>query len=610
MTTGAAATRYRSGRSWCILAAVLLMNSLVRVLSATAISLVLALLVGDASSSWDGAYRDALSGFWDPLPVAEELLVIPGRIPLRPERERDIAPGELLWTLAELRVEQVLLPESWIDADLSAVAASRSHVAGMSRISAEFSRIDQNIVELFDAIRMGSIAPGAADRFVAHLRQLVAESEERVQDEYMVGAGTSRTSVAEVMQTLGPDRVAGQLSQLGIALPSYSAEEGFAVPLGSFTEDLPVRRLPFSLLRRYVAESERFMRRMVALEETGFFEGEDPRDQPSIMLDHLASLRMDLYEHPTESRLQTWSEAADRVFVVAGTLIGRDRQARSMERLEVLEATDELSDSSAAQIRSMKEELARSFSAARSAYAALRAMREELGEAIAGSLVILEDGSPRSRRVAVAHSALVGEHVYVPTGWNRTMLLAASGVLVGIMLAAFRRGTAIVLVPGAVAAAVASGGALYVFTNIWLAPTSVALVAFGAAGVVVAGAGRSHHRTQDVLTGRATERVPRRLLKRSTLRGGLPEGILGRRQAVIVVVAPDVKVEGDAVVLDSFHRAISRAITTSGGVVFGEEGLHVFAAFDAPPWGDQKRRSRSVSTVVQELVGETLPVGT
>ncbi|MFW5827864.1 MAG: hypothetical protein ACOCU4_07220, partial [Alkalispirochaeta sp.] len=378
---------------------------LLRVLSATAVSFLLAIVVGDQTSPWDEAYRTVLSRAEDPVPVAEELLVIEGPLPLQAQGEEDIAPGELLWTIAELGADRVLLPHSWGDTDLATISASESDAAVTSRIAGEFSRIDENIVELFDGIRLGSIAPGEADRFVAHLRELVAESTERVQEAVSQISGTSRRSVADVVAALGNDRVALELPQLGITPPGYPVAGA------------PLRRLPVSSLRRYRSEYDQFMTRMYALEEAGYFEQADPQEQPRVMGDYLRSLRRELYEGAPESSREDWESATARHLAVAGELIRRERQAALLERLEALEGEEGLGDESAAQIRSMKEELAGVFAAARAEYAALMAIREELISAIDGSFVILEDGAHRSARAAVANNALVGEQRSAPVGW-------------------------------------------------------------------------------------------------------------------------------------------------------------------------------------------------
>ncbi|MEX2444872.1 MAG: hypothetical protein WD492_14825 [Alkalispirochaeta sp.] len=592
-------------------------NLVARILAATVVSFVLSLLVGDASSSWDNSYRDVLVRVRDPVPVSRELLLVAGSIPVQPESGDDPGPVELMWLLAELGAERVLLPASWLPADLSATGGSESDSKVTSRLDEEFTRIDENIAELFNAIRIGSVEPSEAERFIEHLRQLVADSKARIQEGLSRKSGSSGVSAENVIDAFGSDRVAMELSDLGVSLPSYPSAVAIPIPPSEKSEDQQFRRLPFSSIRRYVAQANRFIARLSRLEEAGYFDEADPRNQPSIMRDHLRSLRTELYEEPTESRLAAWRHSVDRYFEAVGGLIDADMQHRLIERLETLEATENLDDDSATQIRAMKQELETTFATVRQEYAELIALRKELSQAVEESFVILEDEpvptggvSEVERRAVTANSVLVGEHLYVPTGWNRTFLLTAVGLLIGIILAPFRAVIAVALSPAAFVLGAAVCAALFVVSDIWIAPVAVVTVTVGATGAVIVATGFSQGRVKRTLAGRAVDRLPWKRMSRTMLRGGLSKNETGRRRAAIVAVAPEVTGENRPAVLRSFHRAISRKITKRGGIVFGEEGLTVFAAFDTMQPGNDIGLAEHACAAVHELVLATFPAGT
>lgn len=588
-----------------------------RILSATVVALVLSFLFGGSSSSWDGAIRDALLDMRDPVAVSRELLLVSGDIPTPGEHAAGAGPVELLWTMAELGADRALLPASWEDADLSMPDATSRDVEVTTRLEEEFTRIDENIAELFEAIRIGSIQPREADRFVNELRELVAESNIRIQRTLDGDPGSAGDSVEEMIERFGSNRVALKLSDLGLSLPSYPAGEALPIPPGEAERDDHFRRLPYADLQRYLSQVNRLAARLVVLEEAGYFDEADPQTRPRIMHDHVRSLRRELYDQPSQDSLSAWREARNEYFQVLDRLIGPDTQARlaeRLERLERLEAEEDLDDESAAQIATMQQELADRFAAVRRQYTELKALRHELAGAVGGSLVILGDESgaeARSEpRAVVANSVLEEEYLYAPTSWNRILLLTAAGVLVGVMLAPLRRGVVVMLSPiGWLVGALLFVG-LFVAMGIWIPPVAVVVVLVGATGAVTFTASISTGRGERTIAGRAADRLPPRVLRRTLLRGGLRPDATGRRRVAVVVVAPETKGAGAPAVIMSFQRAISRKVRKRGGIIFGEEGLTVFAAFEVGHTGEEHSAIGTVCSAVQELVSKTLPAAT
>ncbi len=593
----------RHSPTWCILIFVIRMNQLLRILFALVVSVALSLLPGGDTPSPEGVYFDALMRVREAPPVARELLLIES-----PERDPSLPPPiEVIWTLAELGAERALLPSAWLGRDGSASPeaagpepATRDSAipSGVdSRLDEEFNLIDENVAELFEAIRLGSIRPEDADRFVAQLRRLVADSEARIREELQRSSDSAALSVERMIEVFSGDRLGTELSRMGISLPEFSS--ALAVPLGPGDgRELPFRRLPYASLTRYIFLVNRLETGLSALDEAGYFEDIDPRSRPGIMGDHVESLREAFYRRPTEDRATAWRETADGYFTAVATLLSEEREARLVEQLVRQPGTadgGELQEERTAQIGAMTQELSTAFAALREDYVSVMALRNEIAGAVGGSFVIFEDAVGDGRAVAL-NSVLVDTYLMAPIGWKRVLLLTAAGLLVALILAPFHAATAIAVLPAALLAGAGIFPALFLSADIWIDPASIATVLIGSAVAVILGALLSQWSVERALTGRAADRLPRPLLKRTLRRGGIPKGTRGRRRAVVVVMEPDTGPDGgEATETESFHRAISRRIRTLGGTVLGEEGNTVIACFETPPAGGESPEHRQWS---------------
>jgi hypothetical protein len=304
------------------------------------IAFALSFLANSSTNSWEAACLDALLQVREPTPVAREILLVDGGGTIGAEARREPAPAELIWTLAELRVERVLLPPSWPAVDGADTGASASARKRASLLEQEFALIDENIRALFEAIRIGSIDPNDADRFVEELRRIVADSKSRIQKGLVRGAGGSSVSVEELIEAFGSDRLGRELSELGVSLPSYPSAVAIPIPPGGDDGEPEFRRLPQAAINRYISLANRLALRLSAMEEAGYFDEIDPRNRPSIMRDHLRALREELFEQPTEARAAAWREAAEDYFEAIAGLIDGETEARLMERFEAIEEAD------------------------------------------------------------------------------------------------------------------------------------------------------------------------------------------------------------------------------------------------------------------------------
>jgi hypothetical protein len=591
---------YRSNPSSCILTVVIDVRLILRILAVTAVAFAVSFLSALGSIPLAEDYFAAVTALRDPIPVARELLLVQYTRGSQSRTGSALEPADLLWTLAEFRAERVLVSPSVEPRNGPSDRSSDLDSEFQYRLDQEFTRIDDNIVALFEAIRIGSIEPREADRFIQQLRELVANSKSRVEDGVQQSADGG-ASWEDLIGAFGGDRVATDLASLGVALPRYDWADTLPVPPREADGTLGFRRVSSSSIRRYISVEDRLSARLDSLEEAGYLDETAARYRPSVLRDHARSLRRELYEEPTERRVMAWREARQQYFEAVAEVIDTDSENRLIERLGTLGETPDLEEESAAELRDIQEDLAGEFGALRSDYATLSALRDQLSEALGGSFVILDSGEPAVDRVslgspdavwldgltegeyqaAIANSSLVGEHLRSPDRWYRILLLTGAGFVVGLMLAPFRAGVSVALSPVIVLPAVTLFPVLFLVADIWIDPISAVMVLVGAVVASAAGAFISQSGVEQTVTGRAALRIPLRVFRRTIRGGSLPADVRGRRRAVVVAIAPETR--GEANDLDLFHRRVSVTVRRLGGMIVGEEGPTVFAVFETSP---------------------------
>jgi hypothetical protein len=601
---------------------VISVNALLRALAAAGAAALFALLFGGAPGKWEDPYRNLLLTHRKPVPVARELLLLPMGDPA--QGVGSAAPGraDLIWTLAELRAERVLLPPSWASGNAADADPSPSTDGIASRLDREFDRIDENIATLFEAIRLGAIDPTEADRFVNELRRLVSESRSRIREGVEDGTDPRESSPAGLISVFGKDRIGTEPSDLGVSLPRYPSATARPIPPGGADGRAGFRQLTAASIGEYISLVDRLAEDLAVLEGEGYFDEVDPADRPSALRTRLRALRGEVSARPSLSRLEAWREATDDYHQSVGILLDPEAEARLTARFAALEgATEGIAEETAAQIRGMRRDLEAAFTSLRADHAAVVAAREELSDAVAGSFVVIQDGIGDDERALAVNGALVGEHLRVPIGRARVALLAAIGLLVGLLLSPFSFRTAVALSPvGLLVGAIIFPG-LFLAGDVWVDPASALGSVIAATGATLAVAGLLAARTERVLAGRGVYRLPPRGVGRVTRRGHLSKPETGRRLAVALVVAPEGRDGSRAVDLASFHRGVARRIRQLGGIVLGEDGLTVIAAVPAPvpasgraggayrPESADTRLAAHACAVVKELIAKPLPGG-
>jgi hypothetical protein len=574
-----------------------------RILAASIISLALSMLPASTDFPSTGLIRRTLLQLREPTTVARDILLVgptPPGDPAQEPRAESARPAEIVWALVEFGADRALLTPGWDDQ----LAASEDRVVRdltarvENRLETEFSLIDENIAELFRAIRIGSIKPQEADRFVDELRRLVDASETRIRKELNRRAPVSRETVDDLSQAFGRNRVGRSLSDLAIFLPDY--QSAIAVPMPLDRREQGFRRMAVSSLESYIAVKQRLDELLREMDSAGYFQSVNARHRPRVMLDYLETLRVDLRDRPSAERAGVFREAVRDFYATVDDLVDTD-----LERRLVASLVDELDEATEESINETLSEISSAFSRAREAYRAFMGERDELRRAIRGSLVILAGDEPQENRsqayrLAVnANSVLVAEHLVAPVGWYRALLLAGAGALVASLLTVFRAGPAAALAPAAIILVTGLFGLLFVTSDIWIQSELVfaVLIAATFASILVAAVGE--RAADKAIVGIASTRFPTKYVRRAYARGGLVGTATRTSRAVVVVVSgcddeADSSGERDgAHEIEEFQRGIARKIQSLGGIVLGEDGRTVLAGFGTP-MGTRPRGSEKV----------------
>ncbi|MDR2510093.1 MAG: hypothetical protein LBC77_05570 [Spirochaetaceae bacterium] len=124
-----------------------------------------------------GSRYDKLAASRAEAPVAREILIIETGKGGREQIITPAAASELVLTLVEMRAASLVMLTPVLGAYTGARSGGEELIF---RFDEEFKIINENIKNLFDGIRLGSIAPGEAPRFVRETMLLTSQGKERL----------------------------------------------------------------------------------------------------------------------------------------------------------------------------------------------------------------------------------------------------------------------------------------------------------------------------------------------------------------------------------------------------------------------------------------------
>ena len=180
-----------------------------------------------------GSLYDFLLRLRPALPISRELLVIDSSISGKEFGDDILDPGaasSLLYTMAELGAGTLIIQVPILGLSTGTNAGEEEI---LNRFDEEFSILSRNIRNLFEAIRMGSVAPNESARYVGELVDLSEKGKERLvsalvrRDE--VGVASMEKAAAFFGRARRPGDLRVQLIRTGEAPSTDPANQGFAL---------------------------------------------------------------------------------------------------------------------------------------------------------------------------------------------------------------------------------------------------------------------------------------------------------------------------------------------------------------------------------------------
>jgi len=270
---------------------------------------------------------------------------------------------------------------------------------------------------------------------------------------------------------------------------------------------------------------------------------------------------------------------------------------------DALLAAETLEETGTTRINDLRQAVAASFAAARSAFNEFQLARDRLQGALRGSfciigsvsgLRILADGSdlePTQAEAAafLANSVLTDSHFRVATGPRYTILILLPAVLAAVLLAPFEVLVSAVLGLASIAVSAGLFSLLFIYKGVWIDPLVVAGIVAVTVAASLAVELASRMRITAVLRHRTGNRLPQSVLTALAARHILPPAAdLSARAAILAVrhFSEASRAEEDsgrhAAALRAFHDSAAAEIRKRGGVVLGVDEFILFAGFGTP----------------------------
>jgi len=498
-------------------------------------------------------------------------------------------------------------------------------------VDREFGSIKGNIRTLFDAIRLGSIRPQDADRYVDSLIALVDESRKRLGSprnaerdgdfnrlarfSLAVGnvflpedtlnlnpippgtgalfRGYSRfdRSASDRIRGIQPFKIQngtmvphvalGALERFlmvnGIILHQHTLLVGNrSLPL-DFANTLLVpprrfRTIPQSLLLDYATQDRELYLLLKTMEKKGYFAGLDPSLYPSSLYDYALTLQAALEKGETRTA-QPWREARRQYIRSLETLAQGKLWEDILSGLDAVGSEGGGTPGTQKQLGELKNAVEKDFADFLQRYRAFLDQRNNLEKALAGTFCVI--GGDSETTALLAQAVLTGQ-TYVSIDPPALLLIAGAwAVLVAAFLLWFRPLASLVVGLAAAALGGVVGTLIFVATGLWLAPALLFAAAAATAGVSVLGGTLLRY----LSTRLPGERRPIPVLPLALVAVRLPLSLY-----------PPVGNQGDgsgslateAEELRRFRYKTGRKIREWGGAVLDTDGTVVFAAFGLP----------------------------
>jgi class 3 adenylate cyclase len=499
------------------------------------------------------------------------------------------------------------------------------------RLDDEFSLLGRNIRNLFEAIRMGSVSPSEAGRYVGELVELAERGKERLrrtliepdtssvrlEKEAAVFGSVFRAEEALMLRDGAPRRIRPvfpdgtghavynalkkrwtqsdlEHTEYGPVLVVKNGDEETLVPLDLDGEVIleryvAFRRIPLSAFTRY-GETDRSLRGLLAAaEERGLYSAVEPEKSPLYLLDYSEALRLDMLENPGEETRRAWKLSREEYVKSLDEFLSGPIETALVSGYEELIAAENLDSRGVERLTVLRDDLIGTFGELRETWEEFSALREELEAEAESSLCIM---GPRPGSSGTLAAALISGRCIVPGRSAHILFWSLLAAFLAVACASRLKFAACLLSAPILGAALAFGFSWYfVISGYWLDPLIPAASAF--AGILVFWIGSLIVRARGAaFFRRAYGNAAGKPWLKQLIRAGrpLPSARIKARAAVMAVKDPALLAGEDqddpvkaAAASEKFRKDVSAILKKAGAVILDHERDMVVACFGSPP---------------------------
>ena len=452
---------------------------------------------------------DFFLSYRQPPPISREILIINTE-----EFTETSDIFSVLMTLTEMEASNLFLA--------ARVSGSASPVTGTEteirrRFYDEYILLGNNIRNLFEAIRLGSVQPAQAPLYIEQLVELTEQSRERLlsvlidRDEDLVRSAAvfgnfMEVEVKPVIDWDGKIRRANPVEmESTLEHPVYSSlkhryaasqiensEFGYILVLRKFNEDeLEIfldregniitpfhggdfRRIDSLLFRQY-EEADSVMRQTLRdANDLGAFSMTLPEQSPLFIEEYAFVLREELLKSPDSEKRSAWIESRANYFKsLLDFLYGSAESLLVSGYEEMIAGEDSLDEEGLARLINMRDELILSFFIMRETYNELIQIRNILQSELASSFCIMGPQNNADYCAFLANALITGSHIRPVLNLYALYWIIAPSFL--ILLIIFRMRPSLLLLMGFVFSVIAAAGfgGYFIYSAYWVDPAIV-----------------------------------------------------------------------------------------------------------------------------------------
>lgn len=573
-----------------------------------------------------------------PPPVSNEILIINtdnDEASLNTLTSTDVF--NVLLTLTEMEAADLFLAEKIAGTSFTeAMPASGAETEIRVKFNEEYDLVGNNIRNLFEAIRVGSVPPAQAPFYVEKLVELSEQSRERLigalfdKDEDLVRAAAVFGNFTEIdfypifdwdgkIRRVRPIETESSLEhpvfhKLKKRYASYEIKntvQGNVLILRGFNgEEIEItldregniltpgipsggfRNIDITLFREY-EEACRIMRQiMKEADEAGAFSQTLPEKSPLFLEDYALKLREELLNAPDNEKRAAWIEARENYFSGIKDFLSGEAETLIVEGYEKIIEEEVVGsrEETILNLIKMRDEIKNKFAVMEKSYNELTYIYDKLKENLESSFCVMGSSDNTEYSALLANSIITGSNI--KPAYYLYVLYWTIGAAFLILLTIFRIRPFILLLTGFILSIfnAAAFGLSFILTAYWIDP----VIAFGASFLGTlsifsfkrASLRRRKRRFRAAYGASVSSDVLKKLINR-----GKPETTEVTVADVSVVAIRDFnllktedreKIEEAGKAQREFYEAIKKIAFNKGGVITGYEGDTVIICFGSP----------------------------